>query len=543
MFQLKHIIIHSLFVSFTISSVCNTFNFKRKKRSTIGNDHSFPQPRIINGQNSALGSFPWHAGFRNCPLCFNNCNGAIISENFILTVAHCVVGEVKQFIILGAVDQQFTENKLNQLKDKYYFEIDYNEDDNLFIHPDYIRDLSGSSSKSAGSTRYINQEFENDVAIVKLPKSLIFDDFIQPACLNLDIDRSVFEEISEISVEESTINFWLTGWGQLTKEYDENTPINQAIPKILQYTEIKLINQELCYEWLNQKLSSDPKYANSNWRIGDTSVNEYKINSTFCAGVIDGQTDSCQGDSGGPLVTFNEDGVFLIGLVSWGIACAEEKTPGFYTRVAFFREFIEEKTGGEVVFGGDYPVQESTTTKTTTTTTVAPTTTTVQTTMPPTTTTELSNPKLTMINQHNQIVIHSQQNQLDLCLTLQNLEMRSTIIALPCDMNNRNQKFEYLPQSNKIRVKGQIFCLDSGTIKNSEKSNGKLKLKRHRLVRTYSCRRRNSKVYNGFTFDQESGSIVSILDETYGLSFVYDGKTDRYQLFFKKTDLGFFGQK
>ena len=165
MFQLKHIIIHSLFVSFTISSVCNTFNFKRKKRSSFGNDQrpSFPQPRIINGQNSALGSFPWHAGFRNCPLCFNNCNGAIISENFILTVAHCVVGEIKQYVILGAVDQQFTESKLNQLKDKYYFEIDYDEDDNLFIHPDYIRDLSGSSSnsKNAGSTRYIKDRYQH----------------------------------------------------------------------------------------------------------------------------------------------------------------------------------------------------------------------------------------------------------------------------------------------------------------------------------------------------------------------------------------------
>ena len=61
----------------------------------------------------------------------------------------------------------------------------------------------------------------------------------------------------------------------------------------------------------------------------------------ICAAVAGGGKDACQGDSGGPLVV----GSSLVGIVSWGVGCAEPNYPGVYSNVAALKSFVTDETG------------------------------------------------------------------------------------------------------------------------------------------------------------------------------------------------------
>lgn len=63
----------------------------------------------------------------------------------------------------------------------------------------------------------------------------------------------------------------------------------------------------------------------------------------LCAGDVAGGRGACQGDSGGPLVMTDTDGEMVqLGIVSFGVGCAEGEYPGVYARISGVYNWIEE---------------------------------------------------------------------------------------------------------------------------------------------------------------------------------------------------------
>jgi trypsin len=145
--------------------------------------------------------------------------------------------------------------------------------------------------------QYSGSIYVNDIAILFLSSPLEFNDFVQA----IELPESMIDTTGDIIV---------SGWGALSS--------GGSSPDILQKVDVPIVTNERCsaaYQGINP--------------VAD---------SMLCAGVETGGRDSCQGDSGGPLA---QDGV-LVGIVSWGVGCAQAGYPGVNTRVSHFREFIDQ---------------------------------------------------------------------------------------------------------------------------------------------------------------------------------------------------------
>jgi secreted trypsin-like serine protease len=68
-------------------------------------------------------------------------------------------------------------------------------------------------------------------------------------------------------------------------------------------------------------------------RVGDGEI---------CAGFERGGADACQGFSGGPLAALTDDGCpFVVGIVAWGEGCGEPGYYGVYTRLSYYKSWLQ----------------------------------------------------------------------------------------------------------------------------------------------------------------------------------------------------------
>ncbi|CAG0913751.1 unnamed protein product [Notodromas monacha] len=144
------------------------------------------------------------------------------------------------------------------------------------------------------------QPFHNDIALAKVSKPFYF---------NLAVNRLCLPERG-VPIPDG-LECIVAGWGALSFG-------NQEKPDHLQEVTVPLMAN--CAEYMP-----------------DVQKN---IDKHFCAGYREGGKDSCTGDSGGPLVCPHHSGYVLFGITSYGKSCAGPKSPGVYTRVSNYVDWI-----------------------------------------------------------------------------------------------------------------------------------------------------------------------------------------------------------
>ncbi|MCB0194580.1 MAG: trypsin-like serine protease [Anaerolineae bacterium] len=248
------------------------------------------QPQIVGGQPAAPGEYPWQAALVSAgtsnPQFGQFCGGSLIDAEWVLTAAHCTVGETP-----GNVDVVLGINNLSDglTAGSKGQRIDV---DQIIVYPGY------NSSTEDG-----------DVALLHLAT---------PATLGGTVQTIGLTGLGDSALVEPGDTATITGWGATSDGgASSNALLEVAVP---------IVSNATC--------NAPASYG------GAVTAN------MLCAGLAAGGKDSCQGDSGGPLVVSNGSGGWLqAGVVSWGNGCAQPNFYGVYARVAQFKNWITSYLG------------------------------------------------------------------------------------------------------------------------------------------------------------------------------------------------------
>ncbi|XP_026994999.1 chymotrypsinogen A-like [Tachysurus fulvidraco] len=235
--------------------------------------------KIVGGQDAALGSWPWQVIVQSATTL---CGGSLISQNWVLTAAHClkmngIPFTASQITVSRRLENGTVMETINAIK--------------LIIHEGY------------NDTTVVN-----DIALVQLSSSVQFNDYFRPVCL----------AASNSSFPSGT-NVWATGWGRINN-------INSDVAQKLQEVKLQIVSNSDCAQKYSPFIITDgmmcaisPVGGQDTCQGDSGGPLEVKFNGSWIQGGIVSFT-SVRG-------------------------CASPSIPSGYTRVSQYEDWINNNTG------------------------------------------------------------------------------------------------------------------------------------------------------------------------------------------------------
>ncbi|KAH8365929.1 hypothetical protein KR093_007402 [Drosophila rubida] len=240
-----------------------------------------PDTAITRGHDAESGQFPYQVGISlQLGKKFGFCGGSLISNTWVLTAAHCILG-------LDALSRAHTVTVyLGSIwRSQPHVQYTVGRQD-MIIHEHFSK-----------------TPLSNDIALIRIPY-VEYSTYIQP--VKLPKMQPSFESYT---AHQSVA----TGWGDTLNPFNPN-------PEILQYAQLKVISLTDCQR---------------SWGTTLTSAH-------ICVSTFEGSS-ICRNDAGGPLIDLHSSVQIGVASFESSLGC-DKGVPAVFTRVTSFLNWIKHYT-------------------------------------------------------------------------------------------------------------------------------------------------------------------------------------------------------